>query len=246
MNLIEWFFTSVGLYFFYELAAAIFSTIFYFKYARSNFLYKCLMCFFWWTWFADTGAKYAALLYLNEYQFLDVRNTVFERSGWVYNIVCIVSILFYTWFYHRLISNKIFKKTIKILGITGALLCVILYFTTEGFWVYTNGNASFVRGIIVIIYCVLCFLDLMNSEQFISFYKFFGFYFTIGIFIFYLLTTPLFIYSKYFTWDSYEFSMLMVFVIKVCNVVLYSLCVIGYLMAMKHSKLNLKFSFYAT
>ncbi|UAB83870.1 hypothetical protein INR75_17100 [Zunongwangia sp. SCSIO 43204] len=246
MNLVQWFFENAGLYFFYELAVAIIGTYFYFYQARGNVLFKCLMIFFWWTWFADSFAKYAAILYLNEYKMLDVRNTIFERDGWIYNLVHIVSIVFYTWFFNRLIPGESLRKIVKYLGIFVAVVSLILLFISDDFWIVSNADVAFVKGLMIILFCVLCFLGLISSDQIISFYKFFGFYFTIGIFVFYLLTTPLFIYTKYFTWDSYDFSMLRIFIVKSCNVVLYSLCIIGYLVAMKHKDLNLKYSKDAT
>ena len=246
MSLIEWFFKNAGLYFFYELAAALIGTYFYFYFAKGNLLFKYLMFFFWWTWFADSFAKYAPILYLNEYQILDVRNTVFERDGWIYNLVQFVSIVFYTWFYNRSMPGMKMRKIVKYVGILVAILSIILFLTSDDFWILTNSNVSFIKSIMVILFCMICFFDLLSTDKVISFYKFFGFYFTIGIFTFYLLTTPLFIYSKYFTWDSYDFTMLRIVAMKFCNIFLYSMIIIGYLIAMKYNDLNLKFSGDAT
>tara|TARA_R110002012_G_scaffold319023_1_gene538495 strand:+ start:45533 stop:46237 length:705 start_codon:yes stop_codon:yes gene_type:complete len=130
--------------------------------------------------------------------FLD--NTLLEKNYWWYTLCwSILSVAFYGWYYFKILENINHKKLLKFsLYIFLFYSVFVIIFNWKQFF-----NAGFVSikvfGGIIILQCVFYyFLEILQSDKILTFYKSLNFYITCSILISWLVQTPLVFFEHYF------------------------------------------------
>ncbi len=136
--------------------------------------------------------------------------TIIEKNfWWGTSYWTIGAILFFSFYYHKILQKKLSKIIIKF----GAIAYLIFSITYIAF----SGNAFFnklfpvlgVLGAIIIFICtVFYFIEILQSDRVLTFYKSLNFYISVVIFIWWLITTPLEFYDVYFTYEVGDVSTL--------------------------------------
>jgi len=154
-------------------------------------------------------------IYVAKYEFLKpikeaLKGTLLEKNYWVYtSFWSIGSILFFAFYYLRVITNRYFRQIIYY--------AAILFFLCSTVYIFLNITAFFkaaipfikVSGATVIFMCVIFyFIELLKSDEVLTFYKSLNFYISSTIFIWWLVTTPVVFFEIYFSSADWNFIFL--------------------------------------
>jgi len=168
-------------------------------------------------------------LYFAKNEFLSefktaVKGTLFEKNYWWYNIFWTIgSALFYSFYYIKILKTKFYTKIIKFGGIL-FFLSSLTYITTH--WSdFFNSTIVFnqIFGAVIVILCVvLYFIEMLQSETILGFYKSINFYISSVVLIWWLVITPLVFYNIYFSAVDWNFIILKWQIYLMMNIFMYS------------------------
>lgn len=219
-----------------ELIAAIAGS--YYLKKNKNSVLKIFVFYLWLTFFVELIAEYAILMRNNyDYEwFINIKNSVFCTNTWLYNIYSFLTIGLLGVFYSALLSKKSFKIVIRI---------IVVFYSIFSIWYYTFTNAFFTIGlpyddilasIIVAIYVIFYFIELINSEYILEYYKLPSFYISVTLLLWYLCVTPLFIFNGYFKEINTDFVIFRYLLLLFINICAYSLIAFGFWYSLKKTK----------
>ena len=102
--------------------------------------------------------------------------------------------------------------------------------------IFFNGYSVFttIVGTLIVLASIFNFyFYLLKSDKIIEFKRYLPVYISIGVLIFYLIGTPLDIYSEYFSTENDLFVKLKGFTLVTINVIMYSTFIIGFIICSK-------------
>ncbi len=129
--------------------------------------------------------------------------TKFEKNHWWSNIYWVIgAVLFFSFYYRKILNVKIFKSIIKVATFS-FLVFSIIYIILNWHLFFKQFFAILdIFGAIVIFLCaVFYFIETLLSEKILTFYRSLNFYISFAIFIWWLIITPLTFYDVYFTYE---------------------------------------------
>lgn len=129
-----------------------------------------------------------------------IQGTIFQTNRWWYTIFwSIGSILFFSFYYYKILINRLNKDILKISTIL-FVICTLVIILNNGMRFFNTVLPSIsVLGFIIIIECVVFyFIETLNSDKILNFYKSLNFYISAVILIFWLVKTPLSFYEIYY------------------------------------------------
>lgn len=138
--------------------------------------------------------------YIRDFEFLFfLKGTRFRYNYWWFNLFWeIGGVLFFAFYYSKIFSSRIYANVAKYSGmvfLVYSFICVLsdmdLFFT---------GYFPSIRllGALVIFSCsVLYFIETLQSDKILIFYKSLNFYISAIIFVWWLIITPLVFYDVY-------------------------------------------------
>ncbi len=204
-----------------EFLAAITGLFVYKKYKYSNAKY-----FIWFLWYlsiCDTLGVYSK--YVKPDQFLNfLIGTLFQKNYWWATLFWgIGAILFYSFYYYKILKNKSSKRFLKLMAV-----CFFIFSAT---YIIFNIDEYFVRylvpidifGALIIFSCTLLyFIETLNSDKILTFYRSLNFYISIAVFIWWLIITPLVFYDIYNSQRDWNFIFLKWQIYLFANTFMYS------------------------
>lgn len=203
----------------FELIAAISGSLYY-KKVRDKRL-RIFVHYLWLTFAVEVLGSYSYLMLNNyDYQwFIALKNSPFCANRWLYNIYSYLAMGFISIFYYNFMNT--YKTRVTILATMGAYsVFTILYYTlTDAFFKTTLPYHFTISVAIICLYVLLYFLQLINSDKILYFYKMPSFYISVGLLLWYLCVIPLFIFNDYFkaiNVDFLEFRYLLLLFINLC------------------------------
>jgi len=167
--------------------------------------------------------------YFSDYAFLSdfkaaFKGTLFQSNYWWYNIFWTIgSALFYSFYFGKILKTKLFSKIIKFSG--------MLFFTSSIIYIATHWSDFFnstivfnqIFGEVMVVLCVvLYFIEMLQSETILSFYKSINFYISSTILIWWLVITPLVFFQIYFLNVDWSFIILRWQIYLFMNIFMYS------------------------
>lgn len=220
----------------FELLAALAGS--YYLRKVNNSLLRVFVYYLWLTVGFEIVGRYTYLLdYDYDYGwFIAIKNSVFNHNTWLYNIYAYLAIGFISVFYYNLMTN--FKSRIAVLSTLGIFsLFAILYFTlTDAFFVATLPYHFFISVSIISLYVLLYFLQLINSDKILDYYKLPSFYISITLLLWYLCIIPLFIFDGYFKSINSEFVRFRTILLLFINICTYSSFTFAFLYPLYRSR----------
>lgn len=215
---------------FLELLAFVFSVYYYKKKkTRPNYYltwFLGLTFFFdslnWYTYFIDTG-------FLN---FL--KGTIFESNYWLGNIYALFSYLFYINYFKWFLVSKSSRSVLNWTSTLFLIFGVISFLYSKSFFVDAIPFLDILGTLLVFLSIGIYYLELLKSDQILLVHKSLPFYVSVGALIFHLTTTPLFIYSSYYS-KSIDPGFVDLYrqIIFGANYLLYSIYILGFLICLR-------------
>src|SRR5690606_34876067 len=129
-------------------------------------------------------------------------------------------------------TTRIFKW-ITVFFVLSAVLNLIL---TEVFFEQSSAY-SFITGTFILLTLIFVYyFEHLKSDKILYFYKSLVFYISVGLLLWHVTITPLFIYNKYFNSASPEFVKLHSIILNICNFFLYCLYIIAFIICASNKK----------
>ena len=132
--------------------------------------------------------------------------TLIEKNFWLYTLCWkIGAILFFNFYYFKIFKNPHFKTILKYTGFSYLGFSIVyIIFNWADFFQMSFPVFSAIGAMLIFTFSMLYFIELLQSESVLLFYKSLNFYISIVIFIWWLIVTPLAFYDIYYA--SFDLS----------------------------------------
>lgn len=205
-----------------EIMAAITGVLLYKKYksiAAKYFIYFLVylsVCDFigTYTYYIDDSGVFSFL-----------KGTRLEKNNWWSTLYWkIGAVLFFAFYYQKILKERLNQSIVRKLSYFFIIFSVI--------WIISHWNDFFVKsfpilsilGALFIFLCViLYFIEVLQSERILVFYKSINFYISTAILIWWLVITPLVFYDVYFSTADWNFVFLKWQIYLFSNIFMYSM-----------------------
>lgn len=179
--------------------------------------------------FDMSAISYALYGYVYEFKHVEfIRSTPFKTHFWIYNILSLITTTAYTIYFYLQLRSVLWKKI--ILGLTGVfnITSIISYFTWGVFFEATSPYAYIFGAFLISFSIVIYYLEIIQSDRILNFKDELAIYISIGVIIYKLSITPLFIFQSYVQ-VSEDFRLTFNWVLKAANIFMYSIFVLGFI-----------------
>ena len=201
--------------------AALIGVFLFKKY--SNKEVKYFICFLVYLTICDFISGYKN--YVDNDGFLSfLKGTRFATNHWwATSFWNIGAILFFAFYYSGILKTKQFRNIVKFSGYTFLAFSI--------FYIALNWSDFFHRffpvisilGAVIIFLCsVFYFIEILQSDSILTFYKSLNFYISFAIFIWWLIITPLVFYDLYHSSGDWNFIFLKWQIYLFANIFMYS------------------------
>ncbi len=210
----------------FEFLAFVFGVVYYLKNKSKQTFYFVL--FLGITLYSELISWYAYFINADFLSFL--KGTVFQKNYWLSNSYGIISYLFYISYFKWYLIKK---KSINILNLFLGLFLIVSIIEIlfiGGFYERIMPISNVVGTLLVVISIAFYYLELLKSDQILMIQYSLPFYVSVGALLFHLCTTPIFIYSVYYS-NSIDPSFVNLYrhIIFGINILLYSIYIAGFL-----------------
>lgn len=173
-------------------------------------------------------------LYYNTFNFLKpIYNSIFRKNYWWFTIAYdIVVIILFSIFYQKILVSLKFKRILKYA--TWVFAVVSFCYAALNLEALFNQLLPVVQifgALIILLCCILYFLELLLNNRIIYFFKSIYFYITIGIFLWWIIITPLVFFDLYFNNSDWNFIFLQWQIYLFVNFLMYTLFIIGFIVS---------------
>lgn len=179
---------------FVEFTPAITGVLLY-KYYK-NTPVKYFIYFFVYVFFLDLFGMYSYLV-IDDGFLSFLSGTPLAANYWYFNLFwSVIAMAFFVFYYFKVIENKLFKSILKFVGF-GFVLFSVLYIAVN-FDAFFRKSLSIIDslGTFVLLLCLsLYFLEILRSDKVLNILKSINFYFTTTIFVWWLITTPVYFFD---------------------------------------------------
>ncbi|WP_223034222.1 hypothetical protein [Hanstruepera marina] len=195
---------SSTLFFILEFIAAFTGVILYKKYRFTKakyFIYFLIYV----VAFVFVG-KYSH--YVRNNGFLSfLEGTFIEKNYWWFTIFWdIGGTIFFGWYYHNILEERRSKLILKISVYVFVIISLLeIVFTFPKFFLTSMPIITLTSAIIILQCVFLYFLEILQSERILYFYKSLGFYISCAILILWLIQTPLVFFEHYFNLEDADY-----------------------------------------
>ncbi len=223
-------------YYALEIIAAISGTIYLRK--TKNEKLRLFVNYLWLIVAVELIGRYSYILQNNyDYEwYINLKNSVFCRNRWLYNLYGFLSIGLLGIFYSNLLTNKNFKILIRSIVIAYSAFSVFFYTFTDAFFYRTIPYDDVLGSIIICLFVVLYFIELIRSDYILVYNKLPSFYISVALLLWYLCATPLFIFDSYFYAINTKFVEFRSSFLLIINIFTYSCYTFGFWYSLKKSK----------
>lgn len=139
------------------------------------------------------------------------------------------AIMFFAFYYRRILKTKLFIKIIKYISYAFFSFSIIyILLNWEAFFVSFFPIISILGAIVVFLCTVFYFLEILQSDKILSFYKSIHFYISAAIFIWWLIITPIVFFDNYTSYQTgvyerdWDYIRLRRYLYLFSNVIMYS------------------------
>jgi len=132
------------------------------------------------------------------------------------------AIMFFAFYYCKILKIAIFKKAIKIAAFSFLLFSIgYIAFNWDDYFIMFFPAVD-VFGAFIIFLCTVCyFIEVLKSDKILTFYKSLNFYISFAIFIWWLIITPLVFYDVYMSRLDWNFIFLRWQIYLIANITMY-------------------------
>ncbi|MDN3667121.1 hypothetical protein ACFFU1_07210 [Algibacter miyuki] len=207
--------------YFLENMAAVTGLILFKKYKHTNAKY--FIYFLVYLAVCDFLAGYTRYI-RNDGPLSFLEDTVFRKNYWWSTLFWkIGAIVFFTFYFNKILKTPIFKTIIKAVGISFVLFSVsYIALHWDAYFVTFFPSIGVFGAITVLISTIFYFIEVLQSDKILTFYKSLNFYISFAVFIWWLIITPLVFYDIYMSNKDWNFIFLKWQIYLIANITMYS------------------------
>jgi len=152
-----------------------------------------------------------------------LEGTVFEKNYWWSTIYWkIGAILFFVFFYIKILKTVLFRKILKYSGFVFLIISVTtIIINWEHFFSRFFPIISIMGAVIIFMCTVFYFMEVLQDERILAFYKSINFYISSAIFIWWLIITPIVFYDIYGEYRDIVYINLRRYIYLFANILMY-------------------------
>ncbi len=216
----------------FELTALVAGIYFFKNNPKTTLANKILVCFLGFTLLVELLAKYAAIAYFTEYEYFGfVKDTLFERTNWIYNIYIIIMYSFFIYYFSSLLISVKVKSIFEKLSLLFIVVSVLNLIFSGVFFKSFSVFISVIGTLLLLI--VIIYFYLLKTDKIINLKRYLPIYISIGVLIFILCETPLSIFSQYFKTINKSFVVLKTNILLLVNIIMYGAFITGFIVCAK-------------
>lgn len=165
-------------------------------------------------------AKYAN----NNGFFSFLKGTVFEQNYWWSTLFWkIGAIMFFAFFYYKILITQRFKTIVKYSGYSFLVFSIAyILIRWDVFFVMFFPIIGVLGALVIFLCTVFYFIETLQSDKILTFYKSLNFYISVGIFVWWLIITPIVFYDNYTSNLDWNFIFLRWQIYLFANIIMYS------------------------
>ena len=137
--------------------------------------------------------------------FISIKNSVFCYNMWFFNIYNFLTIGLLGIFYSDLLISKSLKIIVRSVFLIYSVFTLAYYIFTDAFFTMGLPFEDILATVIVTIYVICYFIELIRSEYILQYYKMPSFYISVALLSWQLIVTPLIIFNGFFRAVNTEF-----------------------------------------
>ena len=152
-----------------------------------------------------------------------LKGSLIERNFWWYTLMwSLGSSIFFLYFYKKILKNSLYKKILSYM-LWGFIAVFVIKYTTDYKALFENRSFLIVcLNLISVLICVLFyFMEILRSDKILEFHKSVYFYISAAILFWFLVSTPLSFFNKYFNTSDWNFIILKWQIMLFTNVIMY-------------------------
>lgn len=220
---------------FIELVAALSASYYWIKTKD-----QAVRPFVWYLWlivFVETFGLYPYLYIRFDHPYIDwIEHSRIARNTWLYNIRNILDLYLIGLFVKRNTKSKFTQNIINIV-VSSCVSIIVLYFVISGNFFKTGLQYNYAISTFAIFVMVITFFnELLKSDDLLEFYKSHVFYILTSLMLFEIFTTPIFLYSGYFSKINENFITFRFNFLFTSIILLYSCYTFAFLYSLYHKK----------
>jgi hypothetical protein len=220
-----------------ELGAAIAGTYYLKKQRPVSKRDKLLVYFLWLTFLIELFATYAIIAYFTDYKvFGFIKDTVFERNFWLYNLYSIISFGVLMYYFTSLISSALLRKIFHSFNVVFILGSIFYFLQKDNFFKTTSGIIIFSSTILLLLVIVTFYYSLLKSDNIIDLKKYLPIYISVGVLVFNLCVSPIDIFLNFFNSFNKNFVSFRSTIILVSNFIMYGSFIAGFIICSKRKQ----------
>lgn len=163
--------------------------------------------------------------YINNNGILSIlQGTVFIRNFWWSTLFWkIGATVFFAFYYQKVLINKRFKNVLKWSNYFFVIFSIIyIIINWEDYFTRFFPVIDILGAIIIFLCSIFYFVEILQSEMILTFYKSLNFYISASVFIWWLIITPLVFYDIYNSYYDWNFIFLKWQIYLLANIIMYS------------------------
>ncbi len=209
----------------FELFAALTAVICYKTYKNTSTRY--FIYFLCYIVFVETVG--IGFFYFSEFPVIAFLRDFGLRSVIWYNIFWMFgSVLFVMYYFHSLMKPKLYKTTIKIAVLVFMVAMLGHFCIYPDMFLKTHASFYQLSGALATIFCIaLYFIQLLKSDAIVVMFTTFGFYASVGLFVWWLIVTPVLFFDVYNTTSDWDFANLKRRIFLFANIFMYTCFSVG-------------------
>ena len=191
---------------FSEIIAAIFSTIFYFKYKNTAFKYVLFVL--WLIVLTEALGHFHKELHIYYTDENGIKYNLF-----LYNILSLILFPAYYFMYYKTIKIVKYKSVIKLFILIFIITYILNWVFFQNFLTDYPLYPRIIGSIFLTITVIFYFIELLRSDQIISFHRLVPFWISVGLLVFYTSTIPFTVVQNTYMLSNDD-AILKIFIIK--------------------------------
>jgi hypothetical protein len=203
-----------------ELISAVIGLIYLKKFIGTAVIYFIyFLCFIIISEYITTYTLYIE----NNGFFSFLKGTIIEKNTWWSTLYWkIGAILFYSFYFRRVLKTNTYVLILKYATYVFLVFSIIfIAFNWQDFFIKPFPIINVLGAVIIFLCATLYFLEVLQSERILTFYKSINFYISATILIWWLIITPLVFYDIYFSTDDWDFVFLKWQIYLFANIFMY-------------------------
>lgn len=211
---------------------AAFAGLYHLKKYKTGTYTKYLVYVLFFVAITELLCTYSTIAKASEFKYFGfVEGTPFQRNYWIHNVQLIVTFSYFINYFRSRLRRGFLSRFMSVLIWTFAITAIINLFVTDVYFTSISKYTYITGSIFLMVSILVYYFELLQSDNLLNFNKSLTFYVSVGLLIYYLSITPLFIYNNYYNSESSKaFNNFYLYTLAVANVIMYGTFTLGFLL----------------